>query len=74
MCYPFGLAAASTFPGLDGSVRAFDYKRRTGIVATGYAAPLGTDATWSDPLKWAYRIEAVDRRKNSRQCRDAGPI
>ena len=47
-----------------------DYTRRTGILATGHAAPPGTDPSWRDPLTWAHRIEAVDKRKNSRQCRD----
>ena len=40
------------------------------IAATGWAAPPGTDRSWRDPVKWAHRIEAVDKRKNSRQCRD----
>ena len=46
------------------------YTRRTGIAATGWAAPPGTDRSWRDPVKWAHRIEAVDKRRNSRQCRD----
>ena len=70
VCYRFGLAAASTFAGEDGTKRVFDYTRRSGIIATGWAAPEGTDESWSDPITWAHRIEAVDRRKNSRQCRD----
>ena len=70
VCYRFGLAAASTIPGKDGSNRVFDYTRRSGIIATGWAAPAGTDTSWSDPITWAHRIEAVDKRKNSRQCRD----
>ena len=70
VCYRFGLAGTSTFVGEDGAPRFFDYSRRTGIIATGWAAPPSTDASWSDPLTWAHRIEAVDRRKNSRQCRD----
>ena len=70
VCYREGLAAASTIPGADGQARRFDYTRRTGIEATGWAAPLGTDASWGDPVTWAHRIEAVDKRKNSRQCRD----
>ena len=70
VCYRMGLSGTSTIPGRDGGDRAFDYTRRTGILATGYAAPPGTDPSWSEPLKWAHRIEAVDKRKNSRQCRD----
>ena len=70
VCYRMGLAAASTIPGADGLERRFDYTRRTGIVATGWAAPPGTDESWGDPITWAHRIEAVDKRKNSRQCRD----
>ncbi len=70
VCYREGLAAASTIPGADGQARLFDYTRRTGIAATGWAAPPGTDASWGDPVTWAHRIEAVDKRKNSRQCRD----
>ena len=70
VCYRFGLAGTSTFVGKDGVPRSFDYTRRTGIIATGWAAPPGTDESWSEPLTWAHRIEAVDKRKNSRQCRD----
>ena len=70
VCYRMGLAAESTIPGADGEPRHFDYTRRTGIAATGSAAPPGTDPSWRDPLTWAHRIEAVDKRKNSRQCRD----
>ncbi len=70
VCYRMGLAAASTIPGADGLERRFDYTRRTGILATGWAAPPETDASWGDPLTWARRIEAADQRKNSRQCRD----
>ena len=70
VCYRFALAAASTFPGNDGRAREFDYSRRTGVAATGYAAPAGAHDSWRDPITWAHRIEAVDRRKNSRQCRD----
>ena len=70
VCYRMGLAAVSTIPGADGTERTFDYSRRAGVVATGWAAPPGTDPSWSDPITWARRIEAVDRRKNSRQCRD----
>ena len=70
ICYPFGMAAASTIPGMAGDKRVFDYTRRSGIIATGWAVPAGTDESWSDPITWAHRIEAVDKRKNSRQCRD----
>ena len=70
VCYRFGLAGASTIAGKDGTKRVFDYTRRSGIIATGWAAPAGTDESWSDPITWAHRIEAVDKRKNSRQCRD----
>ena len=70
VCYRMGLAAVSTIPRADGTERAFDYTRRSGVVTTGWAAPPGTDPSWSDPVEWARRIEAVDRRKNSRQCRD----
>ena len=70
VCYRKGLAAKSTIPGADGGPRCFDYTRRTGIAATGWAGPPGTDPSWGDPVTWAHRIEAVDKRKNSRQCRD----
>ena len=70
LCYRLGLAAVSTILGKDGEPRHFDFTRRTGIAATGYAAPPGTDPSWRDPLRWAKRIEAVDRRRNSRQFRD----
>ena len=70
VCYRFALAATSTLPGADGRPRLFDYSRRTGVAATGYAAPVGAHESWRDPITWAHRIEAVDRRKNSRQCRD----
>ena len=70
VCYRFGLSATSTIPGADGKPRRFDYTRRTGIEARGFAAPPGNDPSWGDPVKWAHRIEAVDRRRNSRQCRD----
>ena len=70
VCYRMGLAAVSTIPSADGAERVFDYTRRSGVVTTGWAAPPGTDPSWSDPVTWARRIEAVDRRKNSRQCRD----
>ena len=70
VCYRMGLSATSTFVGEHGGERTFDYSRRTGIIATGYAAPPGTDQSWSDPITWAHRIEAIDKRKNSRQCRD----
>ena len=69
-CYRMGLSGTSTLPGRDGGARAFDYRHRTGVVATGCAAPPGTDPSWRDPLTWAHRIEAADKRKNSRQCRD----
>ena len=68
--YCCGLAATSSLPGLDGRAKASDYTGRTDILATGYAAPLGTDGSWGDPITWAQRIEAVDKRKNSRQCRE----
>ena len=70
VCYRMGLAAVSTIPIAAGAERAFDYTRRSGVLATGWAAPPCTDPSWSDPITWAHRIEAVDRRKNSRQCRD----
>ena len=70
VCYRKGLAGTSTFNGGSGAKRTFDYTKRTGIIASGYAAPPGTDHSWSDPITWAHRIEAVDKRKNSRQCRD----
>ena len=70
VCYRKGLAAKSTIPGADGGPRCFDYTRRTGIAATGWAAPPGTDPSWGDPVTWAHRVEAVDKRRNSRQCRD----
>ena len=56
------------------AVVKFDDWRHTTTVPQasppGYAAPPGTDESWRDSLAWAHRIEAVDRRKNSRQCRD----
>ena len=70
MCYRMGLAAESTIAGADGEPRPFDYTRRTGIAATGWAAPPGTDRSWRNPVTRAHRIEAVDKRRNSRQCRD----
>ena len=70
VCYCMGLAAESMIAGADGGPRCFDYTRRRGIAATGWAAPPGTDPSWGDPVTWAHRIEAVDKRKNSRQCRD----
>ena len=70
VCYRFGLAAQSSFPGEDGVPRTFDYTHRTGIAQTGYALPAGASDAWRDPLEWAHRVEAADKRKNSRQCRD----
>ena len=70
VCYRLGLAAQSSFPGEDGVPRTFDYTHRTGIARTGYALPAGASDAWRDPLEWAHRVEAVDKRKNSRQCRD----
>ena len=32
--------------------------------------PAGDRPELARPLTWAHRIEAVDKRKNSRQCRD----
>ena len=68
-CYRFGLAGASAFPAKDGGF-AVDYTNRRGIGATGCALPAGADPSWRSPLTWAARIETVDYRKNSRQCRD----
>ena len=68
-CYRFGLAGESAFPAKDGGFAA-DYTNRRGIGATGCALPALADPSWKDPLIWAARIEAVDYRKNSRQCRD----
>ena len=68
--YVCGLAATSRLPGLDGRAKRSDYTWRNDIVATGYAAPPGTDGTWVDPITWAQRIEVVDKRRNSRQCRE----
>ena len=70
VAYRFGLAAKSTFAGDDGQPRAFDYSARRGIAAKGAALPDGAAAAWRDPLEWARRVEAADRRKNSRQARD----
>ena len=70
VAYRFGLAARSTFAGDDGQPRAFDYSARRGIAAKGAALPDGAAAAWRDPLEWARRVEAADRRKNSRQARD----
>ena len=70
VCYRNGLSGTSTFDGPSGEKRTFDYTRRTDVIATGYAAPPGTDPSWVNPITWAHRIEAVDKRKNSRQCRD----
>ena len=70
VCYRFGLAAQSSFLGEDGVPRTFDYTHRTAIAQTGYALPHGASDAWRDPLEWAHRVEAADRRKNSRQCRD----
>ena len=70
VCYRFGLAAQSSFPGKDGVPRTFDYTHRTAVVQTGCALPAGASDAWRDPLEWAHRVEAADKRKNSRQCRD----
>ena len=70
VCYRFGLAAQSSFLGEDGVPRTFDYTHRTAIMQAGYALPAGASGAWRDPLEWARRVEAADKRKNSRQCRD----
>ena len=70
VCYRFGLAAQSSFLGEDGVPRTFDYTHRTAIAQTGCALPHGASDAWRDPLEWARRVEAADRRRNSRQCRD----
>ena len=70
VAYRFGLAAESSFAGDDGQPRAFDYSARRGIAAKGAALPDGAAAAWRNPLEWARRVEAADRRRNSRQCRD----
>ena len=62
ICYRFGLAAQSSFPGGDGVPRTFDYTHRTGIEQTGCALPGGASEGWRDPLEWAHRVEAADRR------------
>ena len=70
VAYRFGLAAESSFAGDDGQPRAFDYSARRGIAAKGAALPDGAAAAWRNPVEWARRVEAADRRKNSRQARD----
>ena len=51
--------------------RAYDYRGRVGITASGAALPEGAAAQWGDPLEWARRVEAADgKRLDSRQCRD----
>ena len=70
VCYRFGLAAQSSFLGEDGVPRTFDYTHRTAVMQTGCALPAGASDAWRDPLEWAHRVEAADKRKNSRQCRD----
>ena len=70
VCYRFGLAAQSAFLGEDGVPRTFNYTHRTAIAQTGCALPHGASDAWRDPLEWAHRVEAADKRKNSRQCRD----
>lgn len=70
VCYRFGLAAQSSFPGKDGVPRTFDYTHRTAVMQTGCALPAGASDAWRDPIEWAHRVEAADKRKNSRQCRD----
>ena len=70
VAYRFGLAAESSFAGDDGQPRAFDYSARRGIAAKGAALPDGAAAAWRNPVEWAQRVEAADRRKNSRQVRD----
>ena len=70
VCYRFALAARSSFVGKDGLPRTFDYTHRTAIMQTGYALPAGASDAWRDPLEWAHRVEAADKRKNSRQIRD----
>ena len=70
VCYRHGLASVSLFPGPDGTPQRFDYTNRAGVVAAGAALPKGASERWRDPLTWAHEIEAVDKRKNSRQLRD----
>ena len=70
VCYRHGLAGVSSFPGPDGAAQRFDYTNRAGVVAAGAALPEGASERWRDPLTWANEIEAVDKRKNSRQLRD----
>ena len=55
----------------DGVPRTFDYTHRTsdhagGLRPSGPAPPV----LGAIPLEWARRVEAADKRKNSRQCRD----
>ena len=70
VAYRFALAVTSRFPGEDGQPRAFDFTRRRGIGPKGCALPAEASDAWFDPVEWALRIEAVDYRRNSRQCRD----
>ena len=70
VCYRQGLTGVSSFPGPDGAPQRFDYTHRAGVVAAGAALPEDASERWRDPLIWAHEIEAVDKRKNSRQLRD----
>ena len=70
VAYRFALAVTSRFPGEDGQLREFDFTRRRGIGPKGCALPAEASDAWLGPVEWALRIEAVDYRRNSRQCRD----
>ena len=70
VAYRFALAVTSRFPGEDGQRREFDFTRRRGIGPKGCTLPEEASDAWLDPVEWALRIEAVDYRTNSRQCRD----
>ena len=69
VCYRFGLAATSLYPDHKGNLDS-DYTARHGIGPQGCALPPDADASWTDVLTWADRIEQKDKRKNSRHFKD----
>ena len=70
MCYRFGEAGTSLFPGDDGEPREYDFTPRRGLGPKGCQLPEGADESWRDRGVWAHRIEKKDTRKDARQCRD----
>ena len=50
--------------------REWHYARRGGVAASGAALPAGAANRWRDPVLWAEKIEAAEKRKDSRLMRD----